>query len=162
MKSRCGLGLVAILVASITLPLSALAAFPERDITLVVPWAAGGGTDTLARTLVKNSKKFFGVNMNVINRVGGTGVVGMNSVAMSKPDGYTVAVVTFHLSAYRLLGMSDLSYRDYDLIALLNDLLGGALTLRFALKAIVVGVIAGGLFAYYLHDLRRSDADASP
>ena len=120
MKSRCGLGLVAILVASIALPLSALAAFPERDITLVVPWAAGGGTDTLARTLVKNSKKFFGVNMNVINRVGGTGVVGMNSVAMSKPDGYTVAVVTFHLSAYRLLGMSDLSYRDFDLIALLN------------------------------------------
>lgn len=49
-----------------------------------------------------------------------------------------------------------------DLIALLNDLLGGALTLRFALKAIVVGVIAGGLFAYYLRDLRQSDADAGP
>lgn len=113
MKSRYGLGLLATLVVFIALPISARAAYPERDITLVVPWAAGGGTDALARTLVKNGKKYFGVNMNVINRVGGTGVVGMNSVAMSKPDGYTVAVVTFHLSAYRLLGMSDLSYHDW-------------------------------------------------
>jgi len=109
MRPRYARAWLALLVMSLALPVSARAAFPERDITLVVPWAAGGGTDTLARTLVKNSKKFFGVNMNVINRVGGTGVVGMNSVAMSKPDGYTVAVVTFHLSAYRLLGMSDLS-----------------------------------------------------
>jgi tripartite-type tricarboxylate transporter receptor subunit TctC len=96
------------------------AAFPDRDITLVVPWAAGGGTDTLARTLVKNGQKYFGVNINVLNRVGGNGVVGMDSVAKAKPDGYTVGVITFHLSAYRLIGLSDLSYRDFDLIALLN------------------------------------------
>ena len=84
------------------------------------PWAAGGGTDTLARTLAKNAKKYFGVNINVVNRVGGTGVVGMNSVATSKPDGYTVGVITFNLSTYRLIGLSELSYRDFDLIALLN------------------------------------------
>ena len=96
------------------------AGFPDRDITLVVPWAAGGGTDTLARTLVKNAKKYFGVNINVVNRVGGNGVVGMSSVATAKPDGYTVGVITFHLSAYRLIGLADLSFRDFDLIALLN------------------------------------------
>jgi len=107
---------VALLVPS---PVPA-AGFPERDITLVVPWAAGGGTDTLARTLVKNGKKYFGVNINVVNRVGGTGVVGMDSVAKAKPDGYNVAVVTFNLSTYRLLAQSELSYRDFDLIALLN------------------------------------------
>src|SRR6266511_3034510 len=54
------------------------------------------------------------------NRVGGTGVVGMDSVAKAKPDGYTVGVITFNLSTYRLLGQSELSYRDFDLIALLN------------------------------------------
>ena len=45
-----------------------------------------------------------------------------------------------------------------DLIALLNDLLGGELTLRFVLKALTVGLIAAGMFAYYLHDLRREEA----
>jgi tripartite-type tricarboxylate transporter receptor subunit TctC len=87
---------------------------------LVCPWAAGGGTDTLARTLAKNAKKYFGVNLNVVNRVGGTGAVGMNSVATSKPDGYTVAVLTFNLSTYRMIGLAELSYKDFDLIALLN------------------------------------------
>jgi tripartite-type tricarboxylate transporter receptor subunit TctC len=112
--------LLLVLVSVIGLWGTVEAAFPERDITLVVPWAAGGGTDTLARTLVKNGKKYFGVNINVVNRVGGTGVVGMDSVAKARADGYTVGVITFNLSTYRLLAQSDLSYRDFDLIALLN------------------------------------------
>ena len=117
---RKGMTLLLVLVSVIGLWGTVEAAFPERDITLVVPWAAGGGTDTLARTLVKNGKKYFGVNINVVNRVGGTGVVGMDSVAKARADGYTVGVITFNLSTYRLLAQSDLSYRDFDLIALLN------------------------------------------
>ena len=120
MMRKVGLMLAAVLAVALLVPAPAKAAFPERDITLVVPWSAGGGTDTLARTLVKNGKKYFGVNINVVNRVGGTGVVGMDSVAKAKPDGYTVGVITFNLSTYRLLGQSELSYRDFDLIALLN------------------------------------------
>jgi len=117
---RKGMTFVLVLVGLIGLWGTVEAAFPERDITLVVPWAAGGGTDTLARTLVKNGKKYFGVNINVVNRVGGTGVVGMDSVVKARADGYTVGVITFNLSTYRLLAQSDLSYRDFDLIALLN------------------------------------------
>jgi tripartite-type tricarboxylate transporter receptor subunit TctC len=117
---KIGFVVAVLLCAALLFPASAKAAFPERDITLVVPWAAGGGTDTLARTLVKNGKKHFGVNLNVVNRVGGTGAIGMDSVAKAKPDGYTVGVITFNLSTYRLLGQSDLSYRDFDLVALLN------------------------------------------
>jgi len=120
MMRKVGLVLATVLAVALLVPAPAKAAFPERDITLVVPWAAGGGTDTLARTLVKNGKKYFGVNINVVNRVGGTGVVGMDSVVKAKPDGYTVGVITFNLSTYRLLGQSELSYRDFDLIALLN------------------------------------------
>ncbi len=121
MMRRLGFLFVGVLAIALVLPSPAPAAsFPDRDITLVVPWAAGGGTDTLARTLAKNGKKYFGVNLNVVNKVGGTGAVGMNSVATSKPDGYTVGVITFNLSTYRMIGLAELSYKDFDLIALLN------------------------------------------
>jgi putative tricarboxylic transport membrane protein len=121
MLRRLSFVLVAVLALALALPSMAPAAgFPERDITMVVPWAAGGGTDTLARTLTKNGKKYFGVNINVVNKVGGTGAVGMNSVAIGKPDGYTVAMITFNLSTYRMIGLAELSYKDFDLIALLN------------------------------------------
>jgi tripartite-type tricarboxylate transporter receptor subunit TctC len=121
MLRRFGLFFVCILAIALMLPSPAPAAnFPDRDITLVCPWAAGGGTDTLARTLAKNAKKYFGVNLNVVNKVGGTGAVGMNSVATGRADGYTVGVITFNLSTYRMIGLAELSYKDFDLIALLN------------------------------------------
>lgn len=121
MMQKFSLLLVGVLAWALMVPVTVPAAgFPERDITLVIPWAAGGGTDTLGRTLVKNGKKYFGVNINVVNRVGGSGAIGMNSVATAKPDGYTVCLITFNLSTYRLSGLSNLSFRDFDLIALLN------------------------------------------
>ena len=94
--------------------------FPERDITMIVPWAPGGGTDTVARTLVKNAKKYLGVGINVVNRTGGTGAVGMQAAASAKPDGYTLGLITFHLSSYRHMGVSELSYRDFEPIGLMN------------------------------------------
>ncbi len=126
MMRKSGLFLACILAVALLTPAATPAAgFPERDITLIVPWAPGGGTDTVARTLVKNAKKFFGVNVNVQNVVGGTGAIGMNQVARAKPDGYTIGLITFNLSTYRLLKQSELSYRDFDLIALLNRSIAG-------------------------------------
>ena len=126
MMQKFSLLLVGVLAWAFMVPGTVPAAgFPERDITLVVPWAAGGGTDTLGRTLVKNSKKYFGVNINVVNRVGGTATIGMNSVATAKPDGYTVGLITFNLSTYRLIGLNNLTFRDFDLIALLNRSVAG-------------------------------------
>jgi tripartite-type tricarboxylate transporter receptor subunit TctC len=121
MLRQFGLVLAVILALGWALPSPArAAAFPERDITVVVPWPAGGGTDALARTLAKNGKKYFGVNITVVNRVGGGGAVGANSVATGKADGYTVCVIPFNLITYQLTGLSDLSVKDFDLIALLN------------------------------------------
>ena len=77
---------------SIGLPSAMAADFPAKSITLVCPWSAGGGTDTLSRSLVKNGKKYFGVNVNVVNKTGGMGAVGMGDVANAKPDGYTVCM----------------------------------------------------------------------
>jgi tripartite-type tricarboxylate transporter receptor subunit TctC len=95
--------------------------FPAKDIMLIVPWAAGGGTDTIARALVKNGRNYFGVNVNVVNKTGGMGAVGMAAAATAVPDGYTVGLITFQLSTYRMMGLADLSYRDYQLIQLLNQ-----------------------------------------
>ena len=95
--------------------------FPEKDINLIVPWSAGGGTDTIARALVKNSKEYLGVNVNVVNKTGGQGVVGMGYVRDSRADGYTVGLITFGLSTYNLIGLSDMTYRDFDLLQLLNQ-----------------------------------------
>lgn len=121
MLRRTGLILVLVGVAmALAAPPAPAQSFPAKDITLVVPWAAGGGTDTIARTLAKNGKKYFGVNVNVVNKTGGLGAVGMASVASAPPDGYTAGVITFHLSNYRMMKLAELSYKDFALIQMIN------------------------------------------
>ena len=110
-----------LLIALLTFSLNAFAAYPEKDITLIVPWSAGGGTDTIARALAKNGKKHLGVNVNVVNKTGGQGSIGMNAAKNARPDGYSVGMITFGLSTYQLMGLTNLSYRDYELLQLLNQ-----------------------------------------
>jgi len=65
--------------------------FPKRDITNVVVWGAGGGTDTCNRIISAEMSKFLGVNINVINKTGGVaGSVGMNFGYSRPHDGYTL------------------------------------------------------------------------
>lgn len=110
---------LAVLAALFATP--ALAEFPEKDITLIVPWSAGGGTDTIARTLVADAENCLGTNVNVVNKTGAVGATGMGATAAARPDGYTIGLVTFQLSAYEPMGMVDLSPRDFDLIQLINQ-----------------------------------------
>ena len=66
--------------------------FPKRDITNVVVWGAGGGTDTCNRIISAEMAKVLGVNVNVINKTGGVaGSVGMSHAFSQPHDGYTVA-----------------------------------------------------------------------
>lgn len=95
--------------------------YPAKDITMIVPWSAGGGTDTIARSLVAEAKNCFGANINVVNKTGAVGAVGMGATSTARNDGYTVGLITFNLSSYGPLGQTDLSYRDYDLIQLINQ-----------------------------------------
>ncbi len=65
--------------------------FPKRNITDVVVWGAGGGTDTCNRIITAEMAKFLGVNINVINKTGGVaGSVGMSHAYKMKHDGYTL------------------------------------------------------------------------
>lgn len=63
---------------------------PEKDITIVVPYSAGGGTDNTIRALQSSLSKELGVNIIVTNEPASSGVVGCQSVADAAPDGYTL------------------------------------------------------------------------
>ncbi len=69
-------------------------AFPSRPLTLVIPWAAGGSTDTLGRVLVQFMASDLGQPIVVENRGGASGTVGHAHVARSRPDGYTLLLAS--------------------------------------------------------------------
>lgn len=99
---------------------AAQAAWPERPVTLIVPWSAGGGTDATGRIIAKLLEDQLGQPVNVVNRTGGGGVVGHTAIANAKPDGYTLGVITTELSMFHWIGTSPLGYADYTLAGLYN------------------------------------------
>jgi tripartite-type tricarboxylate transporter receptor subunit TctC len=112
------LGSLAVLVAAAG-P-AAAQDFPNRPITLIVPWAAGGGTDIVARTLAASMKQELGKPVNVVNRTGGSGIVGHTAIASSNPDGYTVGTINVDLSQLVCQGLTDLTANSFTHIALIN------------------------------------------
>ncbi len=103
----------------------ASAAYPERPITMVVPWGAGGGTDAVGRIIGSLLEKDLGQPVNVVNRTGGAGVVGHSAIATAAPDGYTIGVVTVEIAMMHWQGLTELSYKDYDAIGQVNEDFGG-------------------------------------
>lgn len=84
------------------LPVSAAwAAWPDRPITLIVPWAAGGGTDATARIIGSLLEKELAQPVTVVNRTGGNGVVGHTAIAQATPDGYTIGLATVEIAMLR-------------------------------------------------------------
>jgi tripartite-type tricarboxylate transporter receptor subunit TctC len=98
----------------------AAAAYPERPITIIVPWGAGGGTDATGRILASLMEKDLGVPVSVVNRTGGSGVIGHSAIATAAPDGYTLGVVTVEIGMMHWQGLTDLTYKDYTPLALYN------------------------------------------
>jgi tripartite-type tricarboxylate transporter receptor subunit TctC len=99
---------------------SAHAAWPERPITLVVPWAAGGGTDATARIVGALLEKELGQPVNVVNRAGGNGVVGHQAISGARADGYTIGMLTVEISMLHHQGLTTLTPKDYTPLALMN------------------------------------------
>ncbi len=80
------------LSATAAVPGLAHADWPEKAVTLIVPWAAGGSTDILARVLSEHLSASLGQPVVVENRSGASGNIGSAFVARAKPDGYTLLV----------------------------------------------------------------------
>jgi len=107
----------ALVIAANTLP---AADFPSRPVTLIVPWGAGGGTDAVARMLASLLEKDFGKPVNVVNRTGGSGVVGHQAIATAAPDGYTFGLITFEITQMHHQGLTQLNGASFTPIGLIN------------------------------------------
>lgn len=107
---------VAALSALSVVPVQAQDAFPQREVTIVVPFNPGGASDMTARIIAKGMEADLGRPVIVVNKAGGSGGVGMSSVARSKPDGYTVSYVPVELVMHKALKLSDLGPDSFDYI----------------------------------------------
>jgi tripartite-type tricarboxylate transporter receptor subunit TctC len=81
---------LAALVAALVLPSAARAAWPERPITMIVPFAAGGPTDVVARIVAEHMSRTLGQQVVVENVSGAGGTTGATRCAQAAPDGYTI------------------------------------------------------------------------
>ena len=95
--------------------------YPNRPITLVCPWGAGGGTDAAARIIGALLEKDFGQPVNVVNRTGGSGVVGHSAIATAAPDGYTLGIITVEIAMMHWQGLTELAPSSYTPLALMNQ-----------------------------------------
>ena len=90
--------------------------FPQRDITFIVPWNAGGSNDVAARALDPILREH-GIKVVIENVVGATGTIGMRRVASSAPDGYTIGMGTSSTLALIAQGKTPLKNSDFTHIA---------------------------------------------
>jgi tripartite-type tricarboxylate transporter receptor subunit TctC len=111
--------------ASITTALAQTPAYPTRTIALVLPFAAGSGTDTTTRIISKELGTALGVGMVIDNKAGANGSIAASYVARANPDGYTLFVTTnttHSANPYLLKTMSYDPIKDFTPIARTGDL----------------------------------------
>ncbi|MEX2519954.1 MAG: tripartite tricarboxylate transporter substrate binding protein [Paracoccaceae bacterium] len=104
---------------------AAQAEYPDRPVTIIVPWGAGGGTDTVIRIFATSFEAEMGQPINVVNRTGGSGVVGHAAIAQATPDGYTLGACTPEITYFDALGLAPLTPENYTLISRLALLPAG-------------------------------------
>ena len=96
------------------------AAYPDRPIKLIVPWAAGGDTDNIFRPFTPALQKSLGKATVVIANIGGaSGTVGAREAKGSPPDGYTLYAVHDYIHSTYYLGISDVNYTDFEPVCLI-------------------------------------------
>jgi tripartite-type tricarboxylate transporter receptor subunit TctC len=96
------------------------AGYPSRPLTMVVPWGAGGGTDAVARVIASLMERDLGQPVNVVNRTGGSGVVGHQAIAGAEPDGYTIGLMTVEIAMMHHQGLTDLTSESFTPLGLVN------------------------------------------
>ena len=89
---------------------------PDRPVTLIVPWAAGGSTDQMARIVASELESELGQKVVVVNQPGASGAVGSKNVMEAPKDGYTWAAgAAVDIGNYKVLGLLDSELKDWHL-----------------------------------------------
>jgi len=112
--------LVAGAAAALALPSAPVLAaeYPERAITFICPWPAGGTADQTMRALCAAASKVLGQSVAVDNKVGASGMIGAKALANAKPDGYTVGQIPISVTRFSQLGTVALDpLKDFSYIA---------------------------------------------
>ena len=112
--------LVALLLGAPAPPADAQAKYPSRPIQLICPWAAGGGTDRIARMVAVLLEKELGQPVTVVNRTGGSGAVGHTAGATAASDGSTLTIVTIEITQMHWQGLTPVTFKEFTPVALLN------------------------------------------
>ena len=91
--------------------------FPgNKQVSLIVPYSAGGASDTVARTYASELEQSLGTSIVVSNVTGASGAIGLEQVRNSNPDGYTIAYMPVESTMLKALGFTDLSTDDFRFI----------------------------------------------
>ena len=113
--------LIAGIVASV-LPFAAAAAYPERPVKLIVPWAAGGDTDNIFRPFAPLLQKHLGGQTVVIANIGGaSGTKGAKEAKESPADGYTLYAMHDYIHSTYYAGVADVQYSDFEPVCLISS-----------------------------------------
>jgi tripartite-type tricarboxylate transporter receptor subunit TctC len=117
-KTAC---VMVVLVLTLAAFGSGLAAYPDRPVKLIVPWAAGGDTDNIFRPFGPAFQKALGATIVIANVAGASGTVGAREAKGAPPDGYTLYAVHDYIHSTYYTGVSDVNYTDFEPVCLLTS-----------------------------------------
>ncbi|MCA9084820.1 MAG: tripartite tricarboxylate transporter TctB family protein [Planctomycetaceae bacterium] len=113
--------LPAILLLCLAMGCNSGGEWPNRPLTLVCPWSAGGGTDRVARQLAVQLEQELNVPVNVVNATGGGGVTGHSRGAQAAADGYTLTLATVELNMLHWQQLCPVTPESFQPLAMLNE-----------------------------------------
>jgi len=94
--------------------------YPNKQIELIVPYSAGGGTDLVARAFADVAKNHSPQPFGVVNKTGGAGAIGLSEISKARPNGYKIGIGTVELTMLPHMGMASFTADEFTPIARLN------------------------------------------
>jgi tripartite-type tricarboxylate transporter receptor subunit TctC len=120
-RGMLGAATALIAAPAVVSPALAQPRWPARPVQFLCPWAAGGGTDAVLRIIAILLEKELGQPFNVVNRTGGSGVVGHAAIAAAPADGYTLGIITAEICMLHWQGLTEVTYKNYTPLGLMNN-----------------------------------------